>query len=45
VAGNPTAELLRTARTDVLEDLEALALLARSACAQLDRFGEQLATT
>ena len=36
-------ELSRAARRDLLGDLEDLAGLARSACAQLERFGAQLA--
>ena len=36
------AELSRAARQDVLDDLAGLAELARSGCAQLERFGEQL---
>lgn len=39
------AELSRAARQDVLADLADLAALARSGCAQLERFGAQLAAT
>jgi cystathionine beta-lyase/cystathionine gamma-synthase len=37
------AELSRAARRDVLDDLVDLAGLARSGCAQLERFGAQIA--
>ena len=39
------AELSRAARQEVLDDLAELAALARSGCAQLERFGAQLAAT